>query len=660
PLELTRRIKAKLREVQAGLPKGVKVVPFYDRTPLIRGAVWTVASTITEAIVTATVCVLLILLHVRASFVIALTLPLAALGSFALMWLLRAIGIADVQTNIMSLAGVAISVGVLVDSSVVMVENAMHRLREHFGDQPVTGDIRAIVLPACQTVGRPMFFSVVIMLLSFLPVFALGGIEGKMFRPLAVTKSLCLVTVAVLAVTLVPALCTIFLRGRMRGERESWIVRGVIDVYRPILSSLLDRPTPLVWILGMTFLVGLAPVGSPLLFKLTLGLALFAGGLATPRWRGRVVGWSMLVLVALIADRVITPLGREFMTPLDEGMVMDMPISVPRASVTESTDDLKARDMVLCRFPEVDMVVGKAGRADSPTDPAPMDMIETMVNFRPRELWPKRKLLPSDAERQTAQVLDALVREGLLHKPEDRRTLIKAAVDAALPVCDSLLREYAYQRNREYERSPGVNASDPDDPQYALQISNWREHVNQVNAELIDRAAETYTRLALEELLSLTSPVDPKVAAVILEIRRLREQPPTIRTSVDDHHHASTVALPSTIEPLPSLDALQEELTPPFASRLLLWQKDRSEIAGFGADLDRAVQMPGWTNVWTMPIQNRVDMLATGINTSVGVRVLGRKLDDVVHTSEAIAEVLKRLPDAADVIADPVRGKGYV
>ena len=167
----------------------------------------------------------------------------------------------------------------------------------------------------------------------------------------------------------------------------------MIEVYRPVLAYLLDRPAPLAWVLGVTFLVGFAPLGSrPLLLgdpvrgrgrRLADGPRLAGAGRSAP------VG---LVVVALVAERSMTPLGREFLTPLDEGMVMDMPITVPRASVTQSADDLKARDMVLCRFPEVDMVVGKAGRAETPTDPAPMDMIETMVNFRPREFWPRRVL----------------------------------------------------------------------------------------------------------------------------------------------------------------------------------------------------------------------------------------------------------------------------
>src|SRR5262249_19500206 len=252
--------KDKVQEMQPGLPVGVRIVPFYDRTPLIKGAVGTVTGTLVEAIITAAVCVLLVLLHFRTSFVIALTLPLAVLASFAAMWTLRRLRLADVQTNVMSLAGIAISIGVLVDSSIVMAENVMHHLREHFGDRPVRGDVRELVLPACRTVGRPIFFSVVIMLLSFLPVFALGGMEGKMFRPLAFTKSFALAAVAVLAVTLVPALCTVFIRGRLRRETDSWLVRGVVQVYRPVLDYFLDRPAGLVWLVAVTFLAGLAPL----------------------------------------------------------------------------------------------------------------------------------------------------------------------------------------------------------------------------------------------------------------------------------------------------------------------------------------------------------------------------------------------------------------
>ena len=263
PLDLTRRIKAKIVELRSGLPTGVRIVPFYDRTPLIEGSIETVTGTVVEGMLSASLCVLLILLHVRTSLVIAAVLPLAALSSFLILALLRRSGILDVPANAMSLAGIAISIGVLVDSSVVMAENVMHRLREHYGSARVRGDVREVVLPACLAVGRPIVFSVVIMLLSFLPVFALGGIEGRMFHPLAYTKTFALAAVAVLAVTLVPALCTVFIRGRLRSEIENPLVRGVIEVYRPVLSYLLDRPAVMAWILGATFLLGFRAAGEP-------------------------------------------------------------------------------------------------------------------------------------------------------------------------------------------------------------------------------------------------------------------------------------------------------------------------------------------------------------------------------------------------------------
>jgi Cu(I)/Ag(I) efflux system membrane protein CusA/SilA len=766
-LEVTRRIKEKIAELQDGLPAGVRIVPFYDRTPLIRGAVGTVTTTLIEAILTATVCVLLVLLHLRTSFVIALTLPLSALSSFLIMWLLRRLGIADIQTNIMSLAGIAISIGVLVDSSIVMAENVMHRLHERFGDRPVTGDVRAIVLSACRTVGRPIFFSVVIMLLSFLPVFALGGIEGKMFRPLAFTKCFALVSVAVLSITLVPALCTLFIRGRLRGEMDSWLVRGAISAYRPMLSFVLDRPVAIIWFVGVTFLVGFAPLGYRWLFLTTLAIALLASLYAARRTVTRIAVVCSLTAIALVVQHVITPLGYEPITPLDEGMSMDMPITVPSASIAQATDDLKARNMIFCRFPEVDMVVGKAGRAETSTDPAPLDMIETMVNFRPLELWPRRKMRPADAERQARNVLDALYMARLIENPGDdasRAGLVNEAVMAVLPVFDAQMREYVYQRNQEFERELGhaliragreelasflydngslprrltplelQQLSEPSPTGYALRLAHdltpedvnvlardtvrqleqrsllqpggdplryrpglchraaifldsllggtpptlfsrlhevltkvqrrhWREHIQKVNGELPERAAPLYTRLILEELLGRSKVIEPEAAENLQQRRRLHTVTSSRGAAASGHHHHGSDSAPPpmpSIDPHPELDRLQVEQSRTFAVRLLLLQTERSELAGFGGELDRAMQMPGWTNVWTMPIQNRVDMLSTGVNTTVGVRVLGRRLEDVIRASEVVAAVVAKVPGAVNVVADRLRGKGYL
>jgi copper/silver efflux system protein len=673
PLEVTRRIKAKIRELQIGLPRGVRIVPFYDRAPLILGAIGTVTSTVFEAMISASLCVLLVLLHVRTSLIIVSTLPLAALTSFLIMAILRRLGVVDIEANVMSLAGIAISIGVLVDSSVVMAENVMHRLKERFGSRRVVGDVRDIVLQACLAVGRPIVFSVAIMVLSFLPVFALGGIEGKMFRPLAFTKTFALVAVAGLAVTLVPALCTILIRGRLRSEMENPLIRSVIEVYRPVLSYLMDHPAAMAWVLGVTLLVGFAPLGIRPIFLTVLFLATVASALLSQRRLTAVLAPASLLMVALVADQNMQPLAREFMTPLDEGMVMDMPITVPRASVAESVDDMKARNMVLCRFPEVDMVVGKAGRAETPTDPAPMDMIETMVNFRPVELWPRRKLKSADALSQGRAVHDALVTRGVIQAPQTaaaREILVQQAVTVALSYFDAASREFAYHRNQEMLRNTGgisPTGMNPTDPAEARVVPLWRDHAATLDRELIIRAAPIFTRFVMEQLLDRATVIDSAVADFNVAYAKVRAA--GVATATRPHqptasaHHHGAGALPASsplLEPEPTLDAISAELTRSFSRRVLLWKIGRDELAAFGGELDLAVQMPGWTNVWTMPIQNRVDMLATGVNTPIGIRVLGRNLNDVIRGSDEVARVVKPLAGAVDVVADPIRGKPYI
>src|SRR5262249_52253508 len=189
----------------------------------------------------ASVAILLILMHVRSVFVICVTLPLSVLFSFLMLWLLRVLHIVDVQANIMSLAGITISIGILVDQAIVMVENSTHHLKEHFADKPVKDDTTEIIVRACRTVGRPIFFSVLIILISFIPVFAMSGREGKYFHPMAFTKSLAMIGVALISVTVVPALIPTLIRGRIRGEEENWIVRSFIRIYKPLLTWALPR-----------------------------------------------------------------------------------------------------------------------------------------------------------------------------------------------------------------------------------------------------------------------------------------------------------------------------------------------------------------------------------------------------------------------------------
>ncbi len=763
PLNVTQRVKERLIQLAEGLPSGVRIVPCYDRTALITGAVSTVTRTLLEALLIAAVCVLLVLRHFRAWLVIAVSLPLCVLGTFLAMSLLRAAGVINIQTNIMSLAGIVISIGVLVDSSIVLTENVMHQLRLRFGDMPVHGDVREVVIAACQTVGRPVFYSIVVMLISFTPVFALQGIDGHMYGPLAWTKSLALLTAAVLAVTLVPALCTILVRGRMRDESESAIVRSVVSVYRPVLASLMDRPSPLLLMLCVTFIVAAAPLGNELIFRTVLFAALVLVWQFLPSRTGQVGGVLGLIVVALIARSTMTPIGTELRMPLNEGIVMDMPITVPRASISRSADDLKARNMVLCRFPEVQMVTGKAGRAETPFDPAPLDMIETMIEFRAPEFWPRRRLGENDATEITQEFLRSLSDANLI---EPVSAEVQAEIiDAAMLRFNAIQRETAYQHTEvfrqqlredlcrtlieeaghiwlqsallsrpletgdiafivselppEFQRDLemtlsletvsavlrrvrtslqdrgilaeqltvhaargvletitdmldttfGVAASTPEQRilknvrrEFGLR---WTQHTAELNRQLHLRTVTTWLQLVSDECFTRIAILDDDLRAVQTQIRVIRKTPPkphnaTSHDNGETHHGLAAVGELPLVDPHPQFDALRRMLKGKYAHSILLLAHDIDSLGGFGGEMDQALQMPGWTNVWTRPIQNRVDMLATGVNSEIGVRVLGRTLDDVVKTSEEIAAVLSDVPGAADIVADPVRGKGLI
>src|SRR6516162_1754900 len=268
PLAVTDRIKQKIQDLQPGLPEGVRIVAAYDRTRLIHGAIDNLKEVMFHEILIASAAILLILMHVRSVLVICITLPLSVLFSFLQMWLLRRLHVIDIQANIMSLSGITISIGILVDQAIVMVENATHSLKEKFGDQKVTGDTRELVIKACRTVGRPIFFSVMIMLLSFIPVFALSGREGKYFHPLAFTKSFALLGTAIISVTVVPALIPTFIKGKLRSEEDNWIVRSFINIYKPVLTWALPRRNFVFW----AFAVLLIPAAAIFPLEALVGL----------------------------------------------------------------------------------------------------------------------------------------------------------------------------------------------------------------------------------------------------------------------------------------------------------------------------------------------------------------------------------------------------
>ncbi|MGO1000251.1 efflux RND transporter permease subunit [Lysobacter sp. CA196] len=334
-------VKGKLKVLKASLPAGVEIVPVYDRSGLIQEAVHNLTRKLGEEfLVVALVCVLF-LWHLRSALVAVVSLPLGVLAAFIVMHQ------QGISANLLSLGGIAIAIGAMVDAAVVMIENA-HKHLEHFldehGRQPQGEERWQLMAQAASEVGPALFVSLLVITLSFVPVFALQAQEGRLFSPLAYTKTYAMAAAAGLAVTLIPVLMGYLIRGRIRPERDNPLNRGLIAVYRPVLDAVLRFP------------------------KLTLVLA------------GGVLAVSLLPL---------SRLGSEFMPPLDEGTLLYMPTALPGLSAGKAAELLQQTDRMIKTVPEVAHVFGKAGRAETATDPAPLEMFETTVTFKPRSEWRK-------------------------------------------------------------------------------------------------------------------------------------------------------------------------------------------------------------------------------------------------------------------------------
>ena len=331
-LEVISNIKEKIREVASGLPDGVEIIPVYDRSDLIHRAIDNLKHTLLEeSLIVAAVCVIF-LLHLRSALVAIVMLPVGVLMAFIAMRLL------DMNSNLMSLGGIAIAIGAMVDAAIVMIENA-HKHIERMKD----GESRAqAMVAACKEVGPALFFSLLIITVSFVPVFALESQEGRLFSPLAYTKTFSMAGAALLSVTLVPVLMMLFIRGPVMPEQKNPVNRFLLWLYRPVIA----------WVMRYK--------------KLTVGLA---------------------VLVMLGSLYPASQLGSEFMPTLNEGTLLYMPTSLPAMSVTKAAQLLQTQDKIIRSFPEVASVYGKAGRAGTATDPAPLEMFETVINLKPESEW---------------------------------------------------------------------------------------------------------------------------------------------------------------------------------------------------------------------------------------------------------------------------------
>jgi len=418
--EVIDRIKVRIDELSAGLPEGLTIVPVYDRSELIDEAVGNLRNTLGKEMIVVMLITLLFLLHVRSTLIAVVTLPTGVLMSLLIM---NQLGL---NANIMSLGGIAIAIGVMVDASLVMVENA-HKHMERFGGQKPR---RQIILDSAREVGPALFFSLLIITVSFLPVLALEGQSGRLFKPLAYTKTFAMAASALLSITLIPALIALFLKGNVRPENKNPISRLSIALYRPVIRFALDH---------------------------------------------KVIVLLMTILIIAITIIPLQRIGSEFMPPLYEGDLLYMPTTLPGISVGKAGELLQQTDRIIKSFPEVERVFGKVGRARTATDPAPLTMLETTIMLKP--------------------------------------------------------------------------------------VNEWRP-----------------------------------------------------------------------------------DLTP----EMLI------------DSLDMAIQFPGLTNAWTMPIKTRIDMLATGIKTPVGIKVMGPDLDSLSAIAQRIEAVVKPLPGTRSAYAERITGGNYL
>ncbi|HYV03354.1 MAG TPA: CusA/CzcA family heavy metal efflux RND transporter, partial [Blastocatellia bacterium] len=361
-LEVINAVKQKLEALKPGLPPGVTITPFYDRTELILRATATLKRALLEELLLVTLAHIVFLFHFRSILIVTAPLPLAVLASFLFMHYL------GISSNLMSLSGIAIAIGVLVDAGIVVTENAFRALEKRGIDPRDRHRVWVTVLDSTRLVGRPIFFSMMIIILAFIPVFALTGREGKLFHPLAFTKTFAMIAATIIAVTLVPVLCTLLLRGRMHSEEENVVMRSLQRIYRPVLSFALSHRAATISLAGI-------------LFSVALLLATSASWLP---W-ARSVSAAVPVVGPLL--RTFHPIGSEFMPELNEGDLMYMPVTDPAISIDEALRVMQMQDRILKSFPEVAWVAGKAGRAETSTDPAPVNMNETLIHLKQPDQW---------------------------------------------------------------------------------------------------------------------------------------------------------------------------------------------------------------------------------------------------------------------------------
>jgi len=436
-MQVIRDVKAKIAQITPSLPPGVSIKSFYDRSELIDRTLDTLKHALTEEILLVTVVIIIFLFHFRSILIVALPLPLSILASFILM---NQFGI---TSNIMSLCGIAIAIGVLVDAGIVMAENAIRHCElaeKKKGSRLNKNETLQVTLEAAQQVGRPIFFAMAIIILAFVPVFALSGQEGKLFHPLAFTKTFAMLGSTILAVTLVPALCATFIRGPFHAEDKNPLMKLLLAIYNPFLDLALRwRKTT----------VALALV-------LVLAALALAFGMPRPIIE-KVSKWN-----PQLAAKLPRGMGTEFMPTLNEGSLLFMPVLVPSTSLTEIKRIMAWQDQIIRQTPEVASAAGKLGRSETATDPAPIEMIETTIMLKPESEWRPgmtQKKLVAELQEKLAQLPGYV--PGFLQPIENRILMISTGIRAQVGIKilgDNLdaLQKKAFEVERLVRTIPGA------------------------------------------------------------------------------------------------------------------------------------------------------------------------------------------------------------
>jgi Cu(I)/Ag(I) efflux system membrane protein CusA/SilA len=436
-MQVISDVKARIAQISPSLPPGVSLRPFYDRSELISRTLDTLKHSLTEEVILVTAVIVIFLFHFRSILIVVLPLPLSILVSFILM---NQLGI---TSNIMSLSGIAIAIGVLVDAGIVMAENAIRHCeiaKKKKGARLDKAESLQVTLEAAQQVGRPIFFAMLIIILAFVPVFALGGQEGKLFHPLAFTKTFAMLGSTILAVTLVPALCATFIRGPFHSEDSNPLMKILLAIYNPILDlALRFRKTT---------------VGIALIF--VVAALVLAFGLPRPLVE-KLSTWN-----PQLAAKLPHGMGSEFMPTLNEGSLLFMPVLLPSTSLTEVKRIMAWQDTVIRQTPEVVSVGGKLGRSETATDPAPIEMIETTIMLKPESAWrpgmTKEKLI-AELEEKLSQMPGYV--PGFLQPIENRILMVSTGIRAQVGIKilgDDLdaLQKKAFEVERVVRQIPGA------------------------------------------------------------------------------------------------------------------------------------------------------------------------------------------------------------